>query len=67
MNADKRNSLNQKFKTDIAAKLPRGQCGKLSLDAGEWRFLREVMCYRRQKKGKSKALSGGFRLRDSEA
>ena len=25
------------------------------------------MCLRRKKKGKSKVLSGGFRLRDSEA
>ena len=43
------------------------QCGKLSLVAGEGRFLREVMCFRRKKKGKSRVLSGGFCLRDSAA
>ena len=37
------------------------------LGAGKGRFLREVMCIGRKKKGKSKVLSRGFRLRDSEA
>ena len=38
-----------------------------SLVAGKGRLLREVMCLRREKKGKSKVLSGGFFLRASEA
>ena len=43
-NADKRNSLDQYFKTNEAAKLPWNQYSKLSFGAGEGRFLREGMC-----------------------
>ena len=62
-----RKSLNQKFKTNVAAKLPWNQYGKLSLDAGKGRLLREVICLRRKEKGKSKVLSSRFCLGDLEA
>ena len=48
-------------------KLTRKQKCKLSLGAGEKRFLREVICLRRKKKGKSRVLSGKFCARDLEA
>ena len=43
-NADKRNSLKQKLKTNETAKLPWNQYGKLSFGAGDGRFSREGMC-----------------------
>ena len=54
------------MKTNEAAKLPWNQYGKLSFGAGEGRFLREGMCLWQKKKGKSKVLSRGFWLFDSE-
>ena len=47
-------------------KLPQNQYCKLSLGLGEGRFVREVMCLRRKKKGKCKVPSCGFCLRDLE-
>ena len=42
----------------------KNQYGKLSFGTGPGRYLREVMCFRRKKKGKSKVVSGGLCLID---
>ena len=43
-NADERNSLKQKFKTNEATKLPRNRYCEVSFGAGKGKLLSEGMC-----------------------